>query len=159
MVRERNSVGDELLLQIFCGSYKYCHSPEHFRDHHPAFVGAACAVLKFLSYLETDDSSAFGVRPTSNLVSHLLAAAEFGRDDSIRSEPAPNDQTVIRKLIEVSGAPEFWGFDGVHGQGKLSSLLVRLGLANWNQDEDKVIPTEALVLDYPYLHELPADGF
>jgi hypothetical protein len=157
MRREENRTGDELLLQLFCGGQQYWHGAAHFRDHHEEFVAAAGAVLKFLSYVEPDDGSAFGFRPTPNFITVLLLGVEHGRDDSGKSEPTSNDQAMIRKLIEVSGNPEFWGFDGLHGQGKLSSLLVRLGLANWNQYEDKVIPTDALFLDYPNLHELPVD--
>jgi hypothetical protein len=153
------SIGDEMLLQMFCGGFKYYYrGAAHFRDHHQAFVDAACAVLKCLSYLETDDSSPFGVRPTRRFITHLLAVAEDGCGSGER-EPTPDDQRVIDKLIEVSGKPEFWGFDGVHEQGKLSSLLVRLGLANWDQDEAKVIPTEALYLAYPFLADLAEDGF
>jgi hypothetical protein len=157
--REENRTGDELLLQLFCGGRQYWHGAAHIRDHHHAFVGAAGAVLKFLSYVEPDDGSAFGFRPTPGFITVLLTAVECGRDDSRKCEPTASDNAVIQKLIQVSGAPEFWGFDGVHGQGKLSSLLVRLGLADWNQYQDKVIPMDALFLDYPHLHELAVDGF
>ncbi|PWT86632.1 MAG: hypothetical protein C5B58_01100 [Acidobacteria bacterium] len=160
MEHQKNNVGDELLWQSFCGNEKYFRydSAAHFHDHHQAFVGAAVAVLKFLSYVEPDDDSAFGFRPNAKFITLLLTAAAGGLGRE-KGPPTPNDQTVIKKLIDVSGKPEFWGFDGVHGQGKLSSLLVRLGLARWNQEEDKVIPTEMFYIDYPYMYELPDDGF
>jgi hypothetical protein len=149
MVHEKNRVGDELLLQLFAGysCYHRYNDAAHFRDRHANFVAAGCAVLKFLSYLEPDDNSAFGVRPTPSFIHHLLTALE--PDGYSRSrQPTNNDQTIIKKLIEVSGWPEYWGFEGMHGQGKLSLLLVNLKLAYWAEDQKKVIPTDELYQEY-----------
>jgi hypothetical protein len=100
-------------------------------------------VLEFLSYLEEEDDSVFGARPTPTFIRQLLSAVNLGCA-SRSGQPSRNDQAIIKKLIDVSGKPEYWGFDGAHGQGKLSLMLVNLGLAHWNEDEEKVIPTDAL---------------
>jgi hypothetical protein len=149
MIRQENSVGDELLLQMFCrdhNHYRY-EGAADFRDKHPDVVAAACAVLEFLSYVTLDDSSVFGLRPTPSLISQLLRASDSDRYPGT-GKPTRNDREIIRKLIEVSGRPEFWGLDSAHGRGKLSSLLVKLRLAHWKQDEDEVIPTDVLYQEY-----------
>jgi hypothetical protein len=160
-----NNLNDAILLQIFQRSFGAFYSlhdhcdPKKFNDGYFCYTEPACEVLAFVGLVEPCRKSPFGYRPTPNLIYRLLeviAEQQFAfhhgtRQKTFRSKPQNRkDRRLLKTLVMVSGSKELW-----NTEGDLSTMLVVVGLANWNENGE-LIPTKALHKQHKHTQGLAA---
>jgi hypothetical protein len=137
--------GDQVLLEVLARSFGrkvWCSTPGEFRKAHPTLVEAAFKTLSLLQLVEPDKDSPWGYRPTNNLTRQLLDPLV----DDDKEHADDQDRKLLETIIQASGRAELW-----EGGKSLSNMLVVLRLAQWSKENNELIPTEWLHIEWATL--------